>query len=67
MYEPRRYVDYAGAGGIPGQTLTLHVHTSGGLHASWWPLLPITMIAGLVTGALLGGIVVAFRALSRRS
>lgn len=62
----RRYVDYLPTGNAPRQSLTLHLHTSGGLHTSWWPLLLVTVVVGLLTGAILGGGFVAYRSWRRR-
>ena len=39
----------------------LHMSTSGGLHTAWWPLLFVTLIVGLLTGALLGALGAGYR------
>lgn len=56
----RRYVDYVAVGGAPRTTVRLHVGTDG-WHAAWWPLLPVTVGTGLITGALLGAVVLVYR------
>jgi hypothetical protein len=58
---PRRYVDYLPVGGGPRETVRLHFGTTDGWHAAWWPLLPATVGTGLITGALIGAVVLAYR------
>jgi hypothetical protein len=54
---PRRYADYlpvpVGAGPY-SSTLTVHLVAARGVHAAWWPLLPIGLGLGLGVGAILG-------------
>jgi len=62
---PRRYTDYVPVGSLPRATAELHLRTTGGLHAQWWPLLPVTVGTGLITGALLGLAVLTYRFVQR--
>lgn len=59
---PRRYADYLPADVVPGSSLVVRLRTSGGAHPSWLPLLPVSIVTGLVAGAALGGLVLAYRA-----
>jgi hypothetical protein len=58
---PRRYVDYLAVGSAPRATVRLHFGTTGGSRAAWWPLLPATVAVGLITGALIGAVVLVYR------
>lgn len=57
---PRRYVDYLpfpSSGGPYSSKLTVHWTGSGGVHPSWWPLVPVGLAVGLIAGAILGTVV----------
>ena len=57
----RRYADYLAIDSGTRAAVRLRLSTTGGPQAEWWPLLPVTVGTGLITGALLGAAVLTFR------